>query len=112
MLALFVASVTIPAQHVAAQTPTTGNVDEENTLAGSELARKFPNSMQYTITDPKGTPLSGVVYRVTFRSGITAQSETDEQGRTARFRTKSPERLRLAVKSSNALVVVEPATAH
>lgn len=111
MLALCVASVAIAAQHVAAQIAPTGR-ESPSTLADGDLLKKLPNSMQYTITDPEGKPLSGIAYRVTFPSGITAQGETDEHGRTARFRTKSPERLRLAVKSSDAHVVVEPATAH
>ncbi|MFM0238135.1 hypothetical protein [Paraburkholderia phytofirmans] len=108
ILALFVVSATIAAHHVAAQVPETADANTGSNPTDSDLSKKFPNSMQYTIADSEGKPLAQIAYRVTFPSGITAKGVTDEYGHTVRFRTKNPERLSLAVKATNANVAFLP----
>ncbi|WP_413183819.1 hypothetical protein [Paraburkholderia sacchari] len=90
-----------------AQVANVESEDTANAISERDIAKESPNSMQYTLTGPDGKPLAGIAYKVTFLSGITAQGITDEQGRTVRFRTKSAERLSLAVKSRHARVSAE-----
>lgn len=51
-------------------------------------------SMQFTLTCANG-PCAHVYYTICYPSGIAAIGETDDKGRTTRYRTQEPEKLRV-----------------